>query len=168
MAIEAPPASTQSDGNWRITYVPTGSNAKSVAVLNAGTAKPITYGLTADGFNATISQATVEDKRLTLIQDLSRPGKITETAELKAVASIVADSADQILLGLSQSGAEAQFIVRRGISNSTTHVVGQVADLITAVVGVRKPDAPTENGVDTATYGLYMTKPTERQIALVA
>lgn len=168
MALEPTPASTQSDGNWRITYVPTGSNAKSVAILNGATAKPITYGLTADGFAATIAQATVEDKRLTLIQDLSRPGKVTETAELKAVSSTTADSADQILLGLSQSGAEAQFLVRRGVSNAVVHTVGQIGDLITAVVGVRKPDAPTENGVDTATYGLYMTKPTERQVALVA
>jgi len=168
MAIEPTPASTQSDGNWRITNVPAGSNAKSVAILNGATAKPITYGLTADGFSSTVTQATVEDKRLTLVQDLSRPGKVSETAELKAVASVTTDSADQVLLALSVSQAESQFVVRRGVSNSAVHATGQIADIITAVVGVRRPDAPAENGVDTATYTLFLTKPTERQAVLVA
>lgn len=167
MPIENIPASTQSDGNWRITYVPTGSNAKSVAILNGATAKPITYGLTADGFTSDTTQATITDGRLTLTTDLSRPGKITSTAGFKAVASTNVDSADMILKGLSQSGAEAQFLVRRGVSNATTHTVGQIGDLLTAVVGVRRPDAPTENGIDTAQYALFFTKPTE-EVTLVA
>jgi len=168
MAVEPTPASIQSDGNWRITNVPADVNAKSVAILNGTGAKAITYGLTADGFTSTVAQATVEDKRLTLPQDLSRPGKVTETAELKAVASVTDGSADQVLLALSQSGAESQFVVRRGVSNSAVHATGQLADIITAVVGVRRPDAPTENGVDTATYSLFITKPTDRQVTLVA
>jgi hypothetical protein len=168
MPLENTPASSQSDGRYRITYVPTGSNAKSVAILNGATAKPITYGLTQDGWNHSTTQATAEDKRLTLIQDLSRPGKVSETLEVKAVASADVDSADQILLGLSVSGAEAQFMVRRAVANDATHAVGQKGDLVTGVVGVRRADAPVENGVDTASYTIYITKPTERQVALVA
>lgn len=168
MALETTPASSQSDGRWRVTYVPTGSNALSVAILNAGTAKPLTYGITADGFSHSVSQATVEDKRLTLIQDLSRPGRVTETIEITVPASTTADSADLILSGLSVSGAEGQFVIRRGVDNATTHIVAQIVDLITAVVGVRRANAPVENGVDTATYTLYPVKPTQRQVALVA
>lgn len=168
MALETPPASTQSDGKWRITLVPTGSNAKSVAILNGATAKPITYGLTADGWNHAKTQATVEDKRLTMIQDLSRPGRTTETLEIKAVASTGADSADALLSALAVSGAETQFVVRRAIDNATTHVVAQVADIITGVVGVRRPQAPVENGVDTVAFSVYFTLPTQDQIALVA
>ncbi len=168
MAAESVPQSTQSDGRWRITNVPAGSNAKSVAILNGGTAKPITYGLTADGWDHQTTQATVADKRLTLVQDLSRPGKVTETANFKVVASTATDSADQILKALAASGAESQFVVRRGVDNAATHAVGQTADILTGVVGVRRPDAPTENGVDTAQYALFITKPTERDVALVA
>ena len=168
MALEPVPASTQSDGKWRITNVPAGSNAKSVAILNGGTAKPITYGLTADGFTSDKTQATVADKRLTLIQDLSRPGKITETYGFKAVASTDAASADMILKGLSQSGAESQFFVRRAVDNATVHTVGQIGDLVTGIVGVRRPNAPVENGVDTAEYALFVTKPTESDVVLVA
>ncbi|MGW9268327.1 phage tail tube protein [Microbacterium sp. NPDC055599] len=168
MAAETVPASTQSDGRWRITNLPSGSNAKSVAILNGGTAKPITYGITAGGWNHTVNQATVEDKRLTLIQDLSRPGKVTEALEVTVVESDDAASADRILSALAASQAESQFVVRRAVANADTHAVGQRADVITGVVGVRRPDAPTENGVDTAKYAIYITKPTERDAVLVA
>lgn len=168
MAAESAPASTQSDGRWRITNLPSGSNAKSVAILNGGTAKPITYGITAGGWNHTVNQATVEDKRLTLIQDLSRPGKVTEALEVTVVESEDVASADRILSGLSASQTESQFVVRRAVLNADTHAVGQRADVITGVVGVRRPDAPTENGVDTAKYTIYITKPTERDAVLVA
>jgi len=168
MPVENVPASSQSDGRWRVVNVPSGSNAKSAAILNGGTATAITYGLTSDGYNHTVSQATAEDKRLTLLQDLSRPGKITETLELTAVASSDATSADQVLLTLSLSGAETQFTTRRAVQNDATFATGQKADVITGIVGVRRANAPTENGVDTASYTVYITKPTERQATLVA
>ena len=168
MALETGPSSTQSDGKWIIWNVPSGSNALSVAILNGGTVKPITYGLTADGFDHQTTQATVEDKRLTEIQDRTRPGRISETVNLKVVASSVATSADAILQGLSTSGAETQFTVRRAVDNATIATVAQVVDVITGVVGVRRPDAPVENGVDTAQYQLFITQPTQRQKPLVA
>lgn len=168
MAAENVPASTQSDGRWRITNLPTGSNAKSVAILNGGTAKPITYGITAGGWSHTVAQATVEDKRLTLIQDLSRPGKVSETLEVTVVESADVASADRILAGLAASQVESQFVVRRAVGNADTHAVAQLVDIITGVVGVRRPDAPVENGVDTAKYSIYITKPTERDQVLVA
>ena len=168
MALEPVPASSQSDGRWRITNVPTGSNAKSVVILNAATATPVTYGLTADGWDHQKTQATVEDKRLTLLTDLSRPGRITETLTAKAVASDDPKSADKILSALATSGTETQFVVRRAVDNATTHAVGQIADIITGVVGIRRPDAPAENGVDTVQYAIYITQPTQSEVALVA
>lgn len=168
MPIENVPASTQSDGRWRITNVPSGSNAKSVAILNGGTAKPITYGITSGGWDHQTNQATVEDKRLTLVQDLARPGKVTETLNVTVVASADVASADAILQTLADSQAESQFVVRRAVANGDTHALAQKADIITGVVGVRRPDAPVENGVDTAQYQIYVTKPTERNVALVA
>lgn len=168
MALENTPASSQSDGRWRITNVPSGSNAKSVAILNGGTAKPVTYGIVAGGWDHQRNQATVEDKRLTLVQDLSRPGKVTETCEVTVVESSDVASADRILAALAESQAETQFLVRRAVANGDTHATGQKADLLTVVVGVRRPQAPVENGVDTAKYTLFFTKPTETDITLVA
>jgi len=168
MALEAVPASSQSDGKWIVWNVPIGSNALSVAILNGGTSKPITYGLTADGFDHQTTQARVEDKRLTLVQDLTAPGRVQETLNLKVVASSDSASADQILQALATSGAETQFTVRRAVDNATTATVAQKVDLITGRVGVRRPDAPVENGVDTAQYEVFISKPTQRQVALVA
>jgi hypothetical protein len=162
--IENTPASTQSDGRWRITQVPTGSNALSAAILAGATAKPLTYGFTADGFNHSASQATVEDKRLTLIQNLSRPGKVTETLEVKYVASTDANSADAILT----ENSEGQLNIRKGIGNDVAPAAGQKADVVTYVAGVKRPDAPTENGIDTISQTLFITKPTVRGAILVA
>lgn len=168
MATEQVPASTQSDGKWRITTVPTGSNAKSVAILNGGTAKPITYGLTADGWQHAKTQAKAEDKRLTYPTDLSRPGRVTETLTVTAVASVTADSADVLLSALAVSGAEIQFLVRRAVDNSTTHTIGQIGDIVTGVIGVRRPNPPTENGVDTVSFDVHLTLATQDQIVLIA
>lgn len=164
MPLETVPASTASDGRWRVTYVPTGSNAKSVAILNGATAKAITYSLTPDGFNHTVTQAEATDPRLTLIQNLSRPGKTTETLEIKYVRSATTDSADSIFV----AGLEGQLVIRRGVDNATTHSVGQKADVVYFQAGVKRPDPPTENGVDTISQTLYITAPTERDVALVA
>jgi len=164
MALETTPASSQSDGRWRITYVPAGSNALSVAILNGGTAKPVTYGLTADGFNYTLSQETVPDKRLTLVQDLSRPGKTSETLEIKYVASSTVDSPAVLFV----AGFAGQLNVRRGVDNSALHAIAGIADVITFIAGAQRPDAPTENGLDTISQTLYITAPTVRSGVLVA
>jgi len=164
MVAENVPASSQSDGRWRITDVPTGSNALSVAILNGGTAKPVTYSFTPDGFAWDTTQATVNDPRLTLDQDMSRPGKTTETLELTYVDSTDAGSAAVLFV----AGKTGQFTVRRGVDNATTHVVGQLADVISYVLGVQRPQAPTENGLDLIKQTVYFTAKTARRQPLVA
>jgi hypothetical protein len=164
MALDPVPTSSASDGRWKITAVPIGGNALSVAVLGGGTAKAVTYGLTADGFAYSLTQATVEDKRLTLLQDLSRPGKTSETLELKMVASEDATAAANILL----PGTAWQLNVRRGVDNATAPTIGQKADVLTVIIGAHRPDAPTENGLDTVSATAYFTAPSVRQGTLVA
>lgn len=156
MALENVPASSQSDGRWRITAVPIGADALSAAILNGATAFPITYSLTADGFNYTLSQVSIEDKRLTLKQDLTRPGKTSETLELKMVASEDEASAAVVLT----PGSEWKFNVRRGVENEEVAEVGQKADVLTVVIGAHRPDAPTENGLDTISVTAFITAPT--------
>lgn len=168
MADENVPASSQSDGRWRITNVPTGSNAKSVAILNGATAKPVTYGIVAGGWAFDRAESEVNDPRLTLKQDLSRPGKVKDSLQITVVESADVASADRILAALAASQVETQFFVRRAVLNGDTHAVGQKGDLLTGVVGVRRPQAPVDNGVDTAMYGFYFTKPTEMDATLVA
>lgn len=162
--LDPVPQSSQSDGRWKIAYVPKGENPLSVAVLKGATAKNLTYSFTPDGFQLARSQATVNDPRLTLIQILSRPGKVTETLALKYVESLDADSASMILT----DGLEGQFVVRRGVDNATDWTAAQVVDVITFVLGVERPDAPTENGVDTISRDAFITAVTQSRQKLVA
>lgn len=161
MPLDSVPQSSQSDGRWKIAFVPTG-NALSVAILNAAT--NVTYSFTPDGFAWDTSQATVEDKRLTLTQDLSRPGKTTETLDLKYVDSADVASASALFL----AGVEGKFVVRRGIANETAWTVGQKVDVISFIAGAQRPDAPTENGLDTQSQQCFITAPTVRKGVLVA
>lgn len=162
MAAETVPASSQSDGRRRIWFVAKGSNPLSVAILKA--ARDMTYSFTPDGWNRSIAQATVVDKRLTLKRDLSRPGKITEGLDVKYVESATAGSADAILV----EGVEGFLVERRGIDNATDPAVGQTVDVLTIQAGVKRPDAPTENGLDTISQGIYLTDVTQPKVALVA
>lgn len=159
------PQSSQSDGRWKIAQLPkSATNPLSVAALKGATAKDLTYSFTPDGFNLSRTQATVNDPRLTLVQILSRPGKVTETLELKYVASEDANSADQVLT----DGLEGSFVIRRGTDNAADWAVGQKVDVITFVLGVRRPDAPVENGVDTVSRTAYISAVTQSQAVLVA
>lgn len=163
MPLDAIPASSQSDGRWKIAYVPTG-NPLSVAIVKGASSKNLTYSFTPDGFNWSIAQAEVADPRLTLIQNLSRPGKKTETLELKYVDSTTVDAAALVLT----EGVSGFFVVRRGTDNATDWTVGQKADVITFTLGAQRPDAPTENGVDTISQTAYITSVTQRQVTLIA
>jgi hypothetical protein len=158
MALEPTPASSQSDARWRVAYVPTADDPESAADVITGDL--LTYSFTPDGFNWTTTQATVEDKRLTLDQDLSRPG----TLEVKYIDSITAGSAKLVLL----EGTEGFLVVRRGVANSTEWAASQKVDIITFVAGAQRPDAPVENGVDTVSQTLYITAPTQRGVTLAA
>lgn len=163
MPLDAIPASSQSDGKWKIAYVPSG-NPLSVAIVKGASSKALTYSFTPDGFNWSITQAEVADPRLTLQQDLSRPGKKKETLELKYVDSADANAAATIL----PEGTSGFFVVRRGTDNATDWAVGQKVDVITFTAGAQRPDAPVENGVDTISQTAYITSVTQRQATLVA
>lgn len=164
MALDPIPASYQSDGNWTITYVPDGSNAKSIAILNGSSAKDVTYSFTPDGFNYGINEAEVTDGRLTLKQVLSRAGKVTETLEIKYVDTDDADSAAVLFT----EGLIGKFVVRRRVANGTAYTVSHKADIISFQLGKQRPNAPTENGVDTISQKVYFVSATEPKATLVA
>lgn len=163
MPLDPIPASSQSDGKWKIAYVPSG-NPLSVAIIKGASSKNLTYSFTPDGFNWATTQAEVADPRLTLVQDLSRPGKKKETLETKYVDSSDANAAATILT----EGTSGFFVVRRGTDNATDWTVGDKVDVITFTAGAQRPDAPVENGVDTISQTQYITSVTQRKVTLVA
>lgn len=164
MPLDAIAASTQSDGRWKIALVPKGSNPLSVAILKGSTAKNLTYSFTPDGFNYRGTTSMVEDKRLTLIQDLSRTGKVKYELDLKYVSSDDADSAAALLT----AGLEGFFVIRRAKDNATDWTVGDKVDVIPFQLAVQIDDAPVENGVDTISQAVAITGAVQRRVALVA
>lgn len=158
------PQSSQSDGRWKIAYVPAGGNPLSVAILKGATSKALTYAFTPGGFDWQTTQGEVEDKRLTLDTDLTRPGKKKETLALNYVDSAGADDAATILV----EGLSGFFVVRRGTDNATDWTAAQKVDVITFTLGAQRPDAPTENGVDTISQQAFLTNITQRKATLVA
>lgn len=164
MPLETAPASSESTGRWRITYLPLTADPLSVADLEGEDAVPLTYSFTPDGFNWTTTQATVADPRLTLAQDLSRPGKVTETLEVKYVDSVDANSAAVILT----QGTEGYLVLRRLVPNETIHTVAQKVYVLKFSAGLQRPDAPTDGGIDTISQILSLTGSTQRKVSLAA
>jgi len=163
------PASSASDGRHKIAFVPKptdGStiNPLSVAVLTAPTTLDVTYSFTPTGFKHDVTQAEVVDKRYTAPQDLSRGGKTSEKLEVQYVDSQDAGSAD---VGLPKD-AEGWFVRRKRVPNEVAWTKDQLVDVITVQAGVPRPDAPSENSLDTTTQGMFITQPTVYAQKLVA
>lgn len=165
-ATDPRPASTASDGRHKIAFVPWGVdvNPLSIAVLNADTTQNMTYSFTPDGFDHGTTQATVEDKRYTLPQDLSRPGKETDTLTNKYVDTTDANSA-AVLLPKDTAG---WFVRRKGIANELPWAKDQVVTVIPFMAGVQREAAPSENGVDLIEQTQFITDTVQRRVKTVA
>lgn len=160
MTQEATPNSVNSDDNLRIIAVAAADDAKSAADLAAG--DDLTYSLIT--FNRTIAEATVNDPRLTLLQNLSRPGKTTETIE---VTGVFGDAGD-VAYDVCTPGTILNVAVRYSIPNATEPAATQIADILHVKMGARRKNAPVENGVQTYTQAWYPVQPTEEDAAIAA
>lgn len=160
MAAEAVPESVNSDGNLRITFTALADNPLSAADLVAGA--DLTYSLKT--FTLTETQATVEDKRLTLTQDLTRPGKKTFKCEVQYVFGDVGDVAGDTLA----EGTKGHLSARYSVDNATAWTAAQIADVITFKAGAQRKDPPVENGVQTITQELFVTAVVQKDAAVAA
>jgi len=160
MAAEAVPGSVAYDDNMRITFTAEADDGKSAADLLTGV--DLTYSLKA--FTRTITEAVIEDPRLTLNQNLQKRGKVTEVIEVQYVFGDADDVAAATLL----AGVKGHLTVRYSLPNATAWTAAQVADYITIECGTQRKDAPVENGVQTITQTLYVTAVTENDIAIAA
>jgi hypothetical protein len=166
MALEATPASVASDGNLRIVFLPSSTTApKSVANLSGGTAIPLTYSLTADGWSYAKNENTVADPRLTLKQTFDRPGTFTETLTLKYVYG---DPTNDVARPALTEGTTGFIVARFAIPNATAWTVGQTVDVFTILCGAQRKDAPAANGLFTLSQTIYLTSVTQTDVTTVA
>jgi len=162
MAQEIVPGSVAYDDNLRIAFVPEGSDPLSVAVLTGPTTKDLTYSLKA--FNRTVTEAVIDDPRLSLKQTLQKRGRISETLEVQYVFGADDDVAAVALA----EGTKGAIDVRYSLANATDWLAGQKVDSITIECGKQRKDAPTENGVQTVTQTLFVTGVSKDDAVLVA
>jgi hypothetical protein len=160
MAAEAVPQSVNSDDNLRLTFTAIGDDPLSAADLVAG--DDLTYSLKT--WNLTETQATVEDKRLTLSTDLKRPGKKTYTLEVQYVFGDAGDVAASVLA----EGVVGHISARYSVPNATAWTAAQVADVFTIKAGSQRKDPPVENGVQTITQELFITAVPDKDAAVAA
>lgn len=160
MVQEAVPKSVNSDDNLRITFTALADDPLSAADLAAG--DDLTYSLKT--FNLTETQATVEDKRLTLTQDLKRPGKTTFTCEVQYVFG----DADDVAAATLAPGTQGHLTARYSLANATAWTAAQIADVITFTAGAQRKDPPVENGVQTITQELFITAVVQKDQTIAA
>lgn len=170
MTAETVPLSQASDGFLRLTFIPTGANNLSAAILNGGTAVDLTYSLTPTGFNRKFTENDVTDARLTLKQILHRPGTIDESITLQYVYTdkSSADKAYTALAGGGAGGVTGLLTARYSLANATAYAASQIVDSITFITGRAVPDAPSTNGLWTITQNVYLTAPTVLNATTVA
>lgn len=132
MALEPIPGSVQTLENLLIIGTPDADNPLSVADLTDTTAKSITYSVTPDGWSFPISEATIEDARLTAAQVGSLPGRTTYgPIEITYVHGTGSDVAKTFLT----PGTTVNLTIRDSISNATAPTIGQKADTVKVVCG---------------------------------
>ena len=160
MTLETTPASTSTEGNYRIKFLPTIAGA-SATVAEFDDGDDITYSLTPDGWTPSQDQAVVQDDRLTLEQILERPGKKTKSLMVKYVDG--ATGAASVLI----EGTAGFIIVRPIVPNETAGAAAQKYLRWPVLCGEQMDDAPTTNGVFTKSQKLFVTGAVTRE-ALIA
>ena len=159
MTAEAIPLSVNSDDNLRVTRTNFADNPLSVAILDAG--DDLTYSLSTLGISET--QVSIPDKRVSLKQDLQRPGKTTVAIEVQYVFGDDGDVAGATLT----EGSTGNITLRYSIANSTAWATAQVADTLAYTAGAQRKDAPVENGLQTISQTLYISGLLKKDQAII-
>lgn len=135
MTQETTPGSVQTLDNLRISFVPTGSNALSVAILSGGTSKLLTYSLTPDGFSFPLAETEIEDARLTNKLTGSKMGK-TKVGPI-GLRYVFGTGSDVARAALTV-GTAGSLVIRDSLPNATDYAIGQKVDKLTFVAGAQR------------------------------
>lgn len=160
MTQEATPKSVNSDDMLRLTWTASAANPLSAAALVAGT--DLTYSL--KSWDPGETQATISDQRLSLSQELKRPGRKSFTL---TVQYVFGDSGDVAAATLVE-GTSGQISARYSVPNATAWTAAQIADVYYVTCGSQRKDAPVENGVQTITQELFVTAVVQKDATIVA
>ena len=168
MALEEVQPGQVSDGHGLVVAYPKGTFADrskpTVAELNDEDAVYLTYGLTPDGFNHTVTTADVTISRYALDQDLTIEGKSTHAVTVKYV--YLNTDADVVRTTLTP-GSEWEIVHRLGVPNETAFAADQIIDVIPVKCGLSLKDIPAANTELTRTQKLNVVGKVELDAVVV-
>jgi hypothetical protein len=136
------PVTTTTDGLIRVWWVAAivNTSAPTVAELTAGI--DLTCWLTPDGWQPSLNQAAVVDKRLCASQDFEAPGRFSRGLTVKyATAPQGTNTAKTTLI----PGTAGYLVERRGISVDTAPIAAQKVNVYPGTPGQYEDLAPEEN-----------------------
>ena len=146
MALEEVQPGQVSDGHGLVLAVPAGviqdRSAPTVAELTGPGVVALTYGLTADGFNHTVTTADITTSRYTLDQELTREGKATHAVSVKYVYE---NQASDVVRTTLVPGSKWDIVHRLAVANEDAIANGQILDVIPIECGKSLKDVPTAN-----------------------
>lgn len=164
MTASPTPPSVPITGNRRLWFYPGATFPGTAAALAAGgTAKDITFSLTPTGWRPAITENSISDGRMAQRQVLSQQGNFSEACEVQYVYG----SATQDVANVAMKEGTLGFIIDRdSIDNATDPAAAQTVDVYTVKCGKQRKDPPADNALQTKTQTLYLTAPTQRDLAL--
>jgi len=165
MALEEVPPGQVSDGYGLVLFVPTIANpaAPTAAELAAGT--KLTYSITGDGYNHTVTINTVTVNRLTLRQSLEYDGTISDTLEITYAYTNTDSDVARIVLA---EGTTGYIVERWAVANDAPIAAADIVDVIPIKASVQRKNAPTTNAELTRTQKLNVTGTVQRDVAVAA
>lgn len=154
MTQEAVPESVETMDNLRIAIVPDGElDPKSVADLGDSTVKDLTYSLTPDGWAFPRTETEITDRRLTLAQEGSRPGR--EKIGPIVLRYVYGSDSDVARAALAK-GTEGTLVYRDAVPNATAWTLGQKVDLIKFKAGAQRKLPPAADGTFQIEQTIYV------------
>ena len=167
MALETVPLGLPSDGQGLVLFVPAIANpaAPTVSELTAGTVKKLTYSITGDGYNHTVTINKIRANRLTLPQEIQYDGTIVDDLTITYAYTNTAGDVARLALPTGTTG----FIVERwAVANEVAIAAAQIVDVIPIKASVPLKDAPVRNQELTRTQVLNVTGNVYRDITVAA
>lgn len=163
------PASVPADGNLMALWVPALADPASPtdAETDGASVVDISCYLTGDGFQPGGDEQNVPDPRLCTRQDFERPGRFTDTLELRYIfRPQEPTSPTNKAYATLHKGTEGFVVARWGLPYETATAVGQIVDVYPVQCGVQRKQQPEANSVMRIFQKMFVTGPVVRDVAL--
>jgi hypothetical protein len=152
------PISTPVDGNIKVMWVEAIADPANPTdtELNAGTSLDLSCYLTDEGYQPSVEETAIDDKRLCQRQDFERRGRFKHSLEIAYVTNPTDPSDDDAQANLTP-GTEGWIVVREGADYETAFANGDLVDVYPVQCGKQRPGPRTANGVFRTMQKMFIT-----------